>query len=234
MKFVIEDIAVEVERKRMKNILLTIKRDSGGVHISAPYHITNDEIYAFISSRLSWIRKHQAKLAIQASDYIKPQKYISGEKLLVWGEERTLEIQEGSQMGLWDFLNDRVVLPVPFGADIKKRKELLQFWYEQELKLMLPSVVAKVENKTGLHVDNWKIKKMKSAWGICKPSDSRISINVVLAQFKPVFLEYIVTHELLHLLELNHGERFKAHMDEYFPNWRETRQELNKYTYLID
>lgn len=234
MKFVIDDIHVEVKRKRTKNILLSLDKTTGGVHISAPYHATNDEVYAFVTSKLSWIRKHQAKLALRAVDYIKPEKYISGEKLLVWGEERTLEIQEGSQMGLWDFLDDRVVLPVPFGADIKKRKELLQFWYEQELKMLLPSVVAKMEGKTGLHIETWKVKKMKSAWGICKPSDSRISINVVLAQLKPVFLEYIVTHELLHLLEFNHGPRFKAHMDEYFPSWRETRQELNKYTYLIE
>ena len=234
MKFVIEDIPVEVERKRMKNILLSIKGANGGVHISAPRYASNDEIYSFVASKLNWIRKHQTKQALQAADYIKPEKYVSGESLLVWGEKRILEIQEGSQMGLWDFLDDRVVLPVPYGADLSKRKELLQFWYEQELKLMLPSVVAKVENKTGLHVNTWKIRKMKSAWGICKPSDSRITINVILAQLKPVFLEYIVTHELIHLLELNHGEKFKAHMTEFFPTWRETRQELNKYTYLIE
>lgn len=177
---------------------------------------------------MGWIRRQQKKLVGQERQ--SPREYVSRESHYFLGRRYLLNVIYHDDPGRVSITGrPSIDLRVPSGASRAKRERILQAWYRKELKVLIPSVVSKWEKTTGLKVAEWGVKKMKTRWGTCNPNARRIWINLELAK-KPVHcLEYIVLHEMVHLLERHHNERFIDYMDEFLPQWRSLRDLLNSF-----
>ena len=229
---IIEDIPIVLERKNIKNMYLRVLPPSGEVKISAPMHISDKAIADFVVSRKDWILEKQ-KLIL--SGEIKPEaKYRTGEKHFLWGEEYTLQLILNDKLknAVADDEKRIIYLPVSKRSKIKTRQKLLYEFYRAEVKKELDNVFEKCVGIVGERPSEVKIRNMKN-WGNCRYQDKRITLNLKLAMKNKICLEYVLIHELTHLIEFNHGKNFKKLMDEFMPNWREIKKKLNKKEGLI-
>lgn len=220
------DIKVDVIRKRIKNIHLSVYPPTGAVRISAPQRLSLDTIRVFALSKLSWIKKNQRKLQDQERE--SRREYIERESHYVWGRRYLLHLVEREEPPTVRLEHSRMVLTVRPSADRDKRKEVVELWYRQLVREALPPLIAKWEPIMGVTVARCTVRKMKTRWGSCTPRTRRIRINTDLAKKPPECLEYILVHEMAHLLEPTHNERFVALMDQFLPKWRHCRDELNR------
>lgn len=221
-------LAVEVVRKNIKNLHLAVYPPNGRVRVAAPLRVNDEAVRLAVVSRLGWIRKQQKKLVGQERQ--SPREYISRESHYFLGRRYLLNViyHEGPG-GVSINGKPSIDLFVPNGASRTKRERILQQWYRKELKVLIPPLVSKWEKITGLNVAAWGVKKMKTRWGTCNAKARRIWINLELAK-KPIrCLEYIVVHEMVHLLERHHNEMFVAHMGRFLPQWRSLRDQLNSF-----
>ena len=223
---VIRDIPVEVVRKAIKNLHLAVYPPDGRVRIAVPEHITDDSIRLAVISRLAWIRKQQAAFLAQPRQ--SPREMVTGESHYFFGKRYRLEVIE--QFGTHSVRlknNHWMQLTVSPGTTTANREKALTEWYRQQLKEKIPALLEKWLPVIGVDVADWHIRKMKTRWGSCNIAASRILINLELVK-KPVeCLEYILVHEMVHLLERHHNERFKAYMDRFLPQWQHSRDVLN-------
>lgn len=222
---VIRDIPVQVVRKPIKNLHLGVYPPDGQVRVSAPQHLTDDNIRLAVISRLSWIRKQQA--AFQAQPRQSEREMVSGESHYLFGQRYRLEIVE--RRGCHEVVvknNSTLQLFVNPGTTTANRTRVLTEWYRQQLKARIPALLEHWEPIIGQQVTAWGVKKMKTKWGSCNIQQRRIWLNLELAKKPSECLEYVVVHELVHLLERHHNDRFKALMDEYLPPWRIRRDLL--------
>lgn len=225
-KLIIQDLEIEVTKKNIKNINLSIHGPIGVVKLSAPLHIDDEVIRKFIISRVPWIKKQ--KLRFESKEVIVDKVYISGELHPYFGQDYPLKvICQSSNRTKVEINNGVINIYVPEGSIVEKIEFVLQEWYRKQLKKALPPVIEKYERIMGVNVESWGIKKMKTRWGTCNTKDKRVWINLELAKKSPQCLDYIVVHEMAHLIERGHGDRFKAIMDKYYPNWRSVKAELN-------
>lgn len=225
-KLIIQDLEIEVTKKNIKNINLSIHGPIGVVKLSAPLHIDDEVIRKFIISRVPWIKKQ--KLRFESKEVIVDKVYISGELHPYFGQDYPLKvIYQSSNRTKVEINNGVINIYVPEGSIVEKIEFVLQEWYRKQLKEALPPVIEKYERIMGVNVESWGIKKMKTRWGTCNTKDKRVWINLELAKKSPQCLDYIVVHEMAHLIERGHGDRFKAIMDKYYPNWRIVKAELN-------
>ena len=224
---IIEDIPITLKRKNIKNMYLRVLPPNGEVIISAPLHLSEDDIINFVKSKKTWILKKQQ--LILDNNIKSPLKYISGEEHLLWGEKYTLQLV--SKVVLKKIAIDHekkiIYLPVPKRSKKETREKLLNELYRQELKKEIPPVLEKCVKIVGKRPCEVKVRSMKN-WGNCRYQDKRITLNLKLAKKDPICLEYVMTHELCHLIEFNHGKKFKKLMDEYCPNWKEIKKKLNE------
>ena len=225
-KLIIEDICILLERKNIKNMYLRVVPPKGDVKVSAPFLIPNKEITDFIKSRKNWILKKQELILnnnIQA-----PLKFINGEKHYLWGREYTLQLIQNNKIkhGLIDENKSLLYLPVPKRSTISKREEILVDFYRKELQNVIPQVLNKCSAIVGQKPSEVKVRKMKN-WGNCR-QNGKITLNLNLAKKDPKCLEYVMIHELCHLIEFNHGKKFKKLMDKFCPNWKKIKKELNE------
>ena len=222
MQIIVEDIPIDVRRKRIKNMYLRIYPREGRVLISAPLFTSDAAIEGFACSKLPWI---QAKLAEGA-----PKERKSGDaKLYIWGVPYPLARVEGRTYSL--VINDGcAIFSAPATATAEKREAYLLKWYRDQLCQEVSRLLPLWEERTGLHCSEWRTKNMKTRWGSCNIKERRIWLNVQLAKYPKRCLEYVIVHELVHLIEPSHGPRFKAEMDAHLPNWRSIRKELNAFT----
>jgi predicted metal-dependent hydrolase len=220
------DIAVNVVRKNIKNVRLSVSPPSGNVRISAPLRMNLDAIRIFAISKLDWIEKHQQKIRNQVREA--PREYIDRESHYLWGKCYLLNVIEVPSIQGVVIEGDRLLLQIRSGTDSSQRSIVINDFYHQQLELALPPLIAKWERLMSVTVTNFTVRKMKTKWGSCTPSLGTIRFNLELAK-KPVeCLEYVVVHELVHLLEPSHNKRFIALMDSFMPNWRFYRSELNR------
>lgn len=225
-KLIIQDLEIEVTKKNIKNINLSIHGPIGVVKLSAPLHIDDEVIRKFIISRVPWIKKQ--KLRFESKEVIVDKVYISGELHPYFGQDYPLKvIYQSSNRTKVEINNGVINIYVPEGSIVEKIEFVLQEWYRKQLKEAISPVIEKYEKIMGLNVESWGIKKMKTRWGTCNTKDKRVWINLELAKKSPQCLDYIVVHEMAHLIERGHGDRFKAIMDKYYPNWRIVKAELN-------
>lgn len=225
-KIIVSNIEIEVNKKNIKNMYLKVSRYDGKVSISAPLRTKNETITRFALSKIDWINKHKAKIESRKT-YIELE-YLPGEVHLVWGKPYTLEINYKNRNSI-STIGDKLILTTGKDSTIKQREKLLTEWYRGQLKDKLPQLVKKWEDVIGVRVESARVKNMTSRWGTCNTKDKRIWINLQLAK-KPIrCLEYVVVHELVHLLEASHNAVFKAYMDKYIPDWRLIKRDLNNF-----
>ncbi len=218
-------VVVSVVRKRIKNLHLGVYPPNGRVRVAVPMGVSDDAVRLAVVDRLAWIRRQQARFAAQPRQSVR--EMISGESHYFLGRRYRLRVVEGVGAGAASCQGSMIELRVPRGADAARRERVLHEWYRRQLKALLPALLASWEEKLGVQTRDWGVKKMKTRWGSCNPRARRIWLNLELAK-KPVHcLEYVLVHELAHLVERGHGERFLAIMDRHLPQWRVYRQELN-------
>ncbi len=226
----IRGIEVLVLRKKIKNLHLNVLPPNGAVRVSAPLNMNDDAIHTFLATRLSWIKKQQAKFKGQERQTIR--KFVSGESHYFLGKRYLLEVQyvDGKPKGpKVKILNKKkIVLEVKPGSDSKKREQVLQNWYRKKLREILTPMIKEWQKKIGVEVNFWGIRQMKTKWGSCNEKTKRIWLNLELIKKPEYCIEYVVVHELLHLLERTHNDRFVQLLDKHLPKWRSTKDELNR------
>ncbi len=220
------NISIEVEQKNIKNIHLSVYPPLGKVKISAPLRMDLDTIRVFAISKLSWIKKQQEIFKNQ--DREAPREYLTRESHYFKGKRYLLKVVEQEAKPKVILKHSEIALYIRPNTTIEKRKQLLDEWYRAELKKSVPKMIEKWEPKMGVKCHEFGIKKMRTKWGTCNIEAKRIWINLELAKKPPEYLEYVIVHELVHLLERKHNNRFVAFMDEFMPKWRFYKEQLNR------
>lgn len=221
------DIAVDVVKKDIKNVHLSIHPPTGKVRISAPLRMSIDTIRVFAISKLDWVKKQQQKLLQQARET--PREYLDRESHYLWGKRYLLEVVERSIPPSIELEHDRIVLQVRHGTTNAGRKVLLEGWYREMLKETIPGLIKKWEPLVGVKAAGFFVQRMKTKWGSCNTRTANIRLNSELAKKPRECLEYVLVHELVHLLERTHNQRFVTLMDQFMPKWRFHRDELNRF-----
>lgn len=220
------EITIEVTQKDIKNVHLSVYPPFGQVKIAAPIRMNLDTIRIYAITKLSWIKKQQIKIKGQKREA--PREYLTKESHYYLGKRYLLKVIENNSTPNVKLKHNTIELYVRPETDTAKRKEIFDEWYRARLKEMIPTLIAKWEKVMAVEVKEFGIKKMKTKWGTCNIDAQRIWVNLELAK-KPInCLEYIVVHEMTHLLERNHNTRFVALMNQFMPNWKEVKEELNR------
>ena len=223
----VSGIIVNIVRKDIKNLHLGVHPPEGHVRVAVPFHVTNERIRLAIVSKLAWIRKQQAEFKNQPRQ--SEREMVTGESHYFMGKRYLLEIIEQSGKHKVELKgNKKIVLSINSNTGIENRQKLLNQWYREQLKIQLPDLINQWQKKIGVSANECRIRKMKTRWGTCNIAEKRIWLNLELAKKPPECLEYILVHELVHLLERNHNDRFKALMDKFLPNWRLCREKLKQ------
>lgn len=220
------DIAVEVVRKDIKNVHLSVHPPTGRVRVAAPPHLSDDAIRAFAISKLGWIRQQQRKL--RAQDRETAREYLNRESHYVWGRRCLLSIVERDERPSVDWRHNRLIITVRPGAEAGRRAEVLEAWYRKQLREAARPLMAQWERQLGVQADNLFVQRMKTRWGSCNSTARTIRLNTDLAKKPRECLEYILVHELLHFLEPTHNAHFVALMDQFLPGWPHRRDQLNR------
>lgn len=223
----ISGIQVEIVRKDIKNLHVGVYPPNGRVRAAVPLRIDDEAVRLAIISRLGWIRRQQAQFTQQQRQT--QREMISGESHYLWGKRYLLDVIE--RQGRHEIVkknNNKLTLYVKPGTALKNRKMVLNEWYRDQIKQLVPALLEKWQLVIGEHVADWGVKKMKTKWGGCNIEQRRIWLNLELAKKPPQCLEYILVHEMAHLIERHHNDRFRELMDGFMPTWRLYRDELNK------
>ena len=220
------NIIIDVEIKDIKNIHLSVYPPAGRVRIAAPLRMDLETIRMYAISKLSWIKKQQAKLRGQKREA--PREYLTRESHYFLGKRYLLKVVETESKPSISIKHQTLLMQVRPAMDTKQKEMILHEWYRDQLKALVPKFIAKWEGKMGVQVAEFGIRKMKTKWGTCSQEAGRIWINLELAKKPRECLEYIVVHEMVHLLERNHNSRFVAYMDAFLPNWRHLKDLLNQ------
>lgn len=222
----IGSIAIQLNRKPIKNLHISVLPPSGLVRVSAPESMTDTAVRMAVISRIPWIKKQQSDFAKQSRQ--SDREMVSGECHYLWGKRYRLNIVERAGKHEIKQGNDRLHLYVSAETTLENRALVLNSFYRDVLKSRITELLPSWESKIGVATADWGVKKMKTKWGSCNTQAKRIWLNLELAKKPPQCLEYILVHELVHLLERKHNERFKTHMDKLLPDWRERQSLLNK------
>ena len=223
----IENITFTPERKNIKRMYLRVLPPKGEVKVSAPNFLSDEEIFNFVISKKDWILKKQKY--IRENGIKAPLKYDNGEKHYLWGRPYTLQLIKNDTIKnvVIDEDKSMLYLPIPKRSTIEKRKNILDEFYRLQMQTAIPTALDKCAKIVGKTPSEVKIRKMKN-WGNCRYHDKRITLNLNLAKKDPECLEYVMIHELCHLIEFNHGKKFKKLMDKFCPNWKEIKKRLNE------
>ncbi len=223
----VSGIPVDVVRKDIKNLHLAVYPPHGRVRVAVPLRTSDETVRLAVISRLGWIRRQQDTLEQQERQ--SQREMITGESHFVQGRRYRLNVTEEAAPASIAIRNGRTLeMRVRPGSDEEKRREVLQRWYRQLLRDQIPDLLAKWEPIVGVEVAHCGIKRMKTKWGTCNIEAKRIWINLELAKKPIACLEYILVHEMVHLLERHHNDNFRAYMDQFMPLWRTHRKELNR------
>ena len=223
----IRGISVEVIRKDIKNFYIGVHPPNGHVRISAPLHFDEDTIRLAVISRLGWIRRKQGTFTKQARQ--SQREFVTGESHYFAGRRYRLDVvEQDSPPRVWLRNNTKIAVSVRPGSDRDAREAVVHRWYRQYLKSQLPPLVEKWETELGVSVNEVRIKKMKTLWGSCNIEAKRIWLNLELAKKPESCLVYILVHEMVHLLERTHNDRFRELMDKFLPQWGAYRDALNR------
>lgn len=220
------DLKIDVTYKDIKNVHLSVYPPSGKVRISAPLRLDLDTIRIYAISKLGWIRKQQNKLNEQARE--PARDYVSRESHYYLGKRYLLKILEVVAAPRITLKHSVIEMQIRPGTSTKKREAILDEWYRQRMKEIVPTIVHTWEKTLNVQVKAFGIKKMKTKWGSCNRKEGRIWLNLELAKKPRSSIEYVVIHEMVHLLERKHGEKFTFYMNNFLPMWKSLKEELNR------
>jgi predicted metal-dependent hydrolase len=225
-KLLLGGVAIEVQLKDIKNVHLSVNPPDGRVRISAPARTSLETIRLFAISKLGWIKRQQKKLREQ--DRESPRDYVDRESHFLWGRRYLLQIEEAAEPPSVRVTHSKLVLRVRHGTDARKRAEILETWYREQLKEAVPPLIATWQKHLGVRVERFHVQRMKTRWGSCNPAARSIRLSTELAKKPRECLEYIVVHEMIHLIEPTHGPRFLDLIERYCPRWGVLREQLNR------
>lgn len=225
-KIKLGEIVVHVVKKDIKNLHLSVYPPTGSVRISAPLRTKLDTIRIFVISKLDWIKRQQNKQRDQERE--SPREYLDRESHYLWGKRYLLKIIEEDRFYKVEIKHRQIYLRVCVGASEEKKRSIIEDWYRVQLKKVVPSFISKWELLMGVKVERFFIQKMKTKWGSCNPRSKSIRLNTELAKKPQEYLEYIIVHEMTHLLEPTHNHRFTALLNQFLPKWNFYREELNR------
>ena len=220
------NLTIDVEQKDIKNVHLSVYPPSGRVRIAAPLRMDLDTIRIYAISKLAWIKMQQHKFLTQVREA--PREYLNKESHYFLGKRYLLKVIELDAPPLVDVKHNTIELYVRPDTDIRKRQIIMDEWYRKQLNQLAPPVIEKWEKTMGVSINEFAIKKMKTRWGTCNREAKRIWLNLELAKKPFHCIEYIIVHELAHMLERTHNEKFIAIMDNFLPEWKHLKNELNK------
>ena len=218
-------MSVDVIRKDIKNLHLSVHPPTGRVRIAAPARTSLETIRAFAIAHLGWIRRHQRKVAMQERE--PPRDYIDRESHYVWGERVMLRVIEAEAAPMVALRHRTLTLQIRPGAPTEDRQQVMEAWYREELRRAAAPIVAKWEAHLGVAARQLLVQRMKTKWGSCNPDTGNIRLNTDLAKKPRECLDYVVLHELAHLRVPTHSPAFFALLDLGMPQWREVRRLLN-------
>ena len=212
----IAEFNIKMTRKPVKHLRLVVDRRLDCVRVSVPSHIRLAEVQQWLTSKLDWIRQRRAMPAIADA------QYISGEQHLFQGKTFTLQVvaQAGKPRVEWDEAVLTLKLYIAEEASVAQRANVVAASYRAHLQMAIPALLAQWQSRMNVSVLEWRIRQMKTRWGSCNPRARRIWLNVELAKHPSSCLEYVLVHELTHLLEASHNARFKGLLDQFMPDWR--------------
>jgi predicted metal-dependent hydrolase len=220
------EISVLVTRKAIKNVHLSVHPPDGRVTLAAPTATRLDVARAYAISKLGWIRNQQEKLRNQARET--PRKFTERESHHIWGRRHLMTIRYAEAKPCVRIDHKRIILTVRPGADAEKRAEVIHEWHKSLLHDVVPAIIKEWQPKLKMQVSSYFLQRMKTKWGSCNPRARHIRLNTELVKKPKDLLEYVIVHEMAHLLEPTHSERFVALLDKHYPTWRESRAELNE------
>jgi predicted metal-dependent hydrolase len=212
-------------RKQVKHVHLTVHPPTGRVTLVAPLGTRTEVARAYAISRLSWIRRQQQGMAAQPRET--PRQFVERESHYVWGRRYLLTIREAEERPQVVISHRRLRMTVRPGASLSRRAALMHEWHKSQLHAAVPALVNKWEVRLGVRVTAYFLQRMKTRWGSSNPAKGHIRLNTELVKKPPDLLEYVVVHEMTHLLVPGHKAEFVALMDKHWPQWRESRAELN-------
>ncbi len=219
-------IAAEVIRKDIKHLHLNVLPPQGKVRIAAPRHMKLETVRVFAISRLAWIKTEQHKMQAQPREA--PRDFLSRESHYIWGQRYLLRRVEHDAAPAVELGHNKLVLRVRRGTDAARCQEVLDGWYREQIRRAVPALISKWEAAMGVRVAQVFVQRMKTQWGSCNPAKGNIRLNTELAKKPPECLEYIVVHEMAHLLEASHNARFQGLMSSLLPHWQHLRATLNR------
>lgn len=220
------DITIAMTRKDIKNVHLSVHPPRGRVTLVAPLATRPEVARAYAASKIGWLRDQQAKLLGQARET--PRQFVERESHYLWGRRYLLSLVEKNVKPFVQRDHRRITLTVRPGSTPAKREEVMQEWHRALLHEAVPPLIRKWEMKLGVEVAGYFLQRMKTKWGSCNSRQRNIRLNTELIKKPRDLLEYVVLHEMVHLIEPKHSERFLTLMTKYYPAWREARAELNE------
>jgi predicted metal-dependent hydrolase len=219
-------LSIDVVKKDIKNVHLSVHPPFGKVLVSAPEYMELDTIRLFAISKLNWIKSQQSKIRLQERET--PREYLNRESHYVWGKRYLLSVVETDGAQSIELKHNKLILTARSNRIEEKKHALLEAWYRKQVHLALPSLLAKWEPLMGVKAKRIFVQRMKTKWGSCNQKAGSLRLNTDLAKKPPQCLEYIVVHELAHLIEPTHNARFVAVMDKFMPNWKHLKDTLNQ------
>lgn len=222
----INEIVIELTRKDVKHVHLSVHPPLGRVSLVAPTRTRLEGARAYAISKIGWIREQRAKLQGQARET--PRRFIERESHYLWGRRYLMSVdEEDAKPSVW-LSHHKITLRVRPGSSMAKRKEVMHDWHKALLHELVPRLIGKWEATLGVTVAGYFLQRMKTKWGGCNQLARTIRLNTELVKKPKDLLEYVVVHEMLHLIESTHSERFVTLLSRYYPAWREARAELNE------
>lgn len=221
----LNDIVVDVTQKKIKNIHLSVY-PNGQVKISAPLHMNQETLRTFLISKLGWIKQKQTKFQNQQRET--PRDCINRESHYVWGQRYLLKVIEQDTPPKIVLGHSEMLLQVRPNSSPELKQAIIDEWLREELKRVIPPLIAKWQPIMGVEVKKFFVQKMKTRWGSCNYTQGNVRFNSQLAKKPPECLEYVVVHELAHLLEPSHNAHFHSLMSNFLPNWKLIKAELNR------
>lgn len=222
----IGDLVIEMTRKDIKHVHLSVHPPSGRITLVAPSKTRLEVARAYAISKLTWIRNQQAKLQEQARE--SPRQFVRRESHYLWGRRYLLSVVERDAKPIVTFDHRRITLYIRPGSDIAKREAVMNLWHRSLLHEAMPPLIYKWEQKLNVTVAGYFLQRMKTRWGSCNYRAKHIRLNTELVKKPKDLLEYVVVHEMAHLLEPTHSQRFVDLLDKHYPHWKESRNELNE------
>jgi len=218
-------IPVDVVFKSIKNVHLSVHPPTGRVRIAAPERMNLDTVRVYAISKIDWIKKQQRKFREQERET--RREYLDRESHYVWGKRYLLKVKEENRVPSVELKHSQMVLTVRSGASMEKREAIVTAWYRDQIRDIVASLIEKWTPVLGVDANRIIVRRMKTKWGSCNPHTRNIHLNSELAKKPRECLEYVLVHEMVHLLEPSHNANFVSLMDKFLPQWRHIRDELN-------